>query len=39
MKKIAILYNLNRGNYEYETEFDSEITINRIYDSIKINMK
>ena len=35
MKKIAILYNLNRGNYEYETEFDSEITINRIYDSIK----
>ena len=35
MKKIALLYNLNRGNYEYETEFDSEITINKIYDSIK----
>ena len=35
MKKIALLYNLNRGNYEYETEFDSEITINKIYESIK----
>lgn len=35
MKKIAILYNLNRGKYEYEAEFDSEITINKIYDSIK----
>ena len=35
MKKIALLYNLNRGKYEYETEFDSEITINKIYNSIK----
>lgn len=35
MKKIAILYNLNRGKYEYETEFDSELTINSIYNSLK----
>lgn len=35
MKKIALLYNLNRGKYEYETEFDSEITINKIYDCLK----
>lgn len=31
MKKIALLYNLNRNKYEYETEFDSELTINSIY--------
>jgi D-alanine--D-alanine ligase len=31
MKKIAILYNLNRHKYEYETEFDSELTIETIY--------
>lgn len=31
MKKIAILFNLNRNRYEYETEFDSELTINSIY--------
>ena len=35
MKKIAILYNLNRNEYEYETEFDSEYTINSIYDALK----
>ena len=35
MKKIAILYNLNRNQYEYETEFDSEYTINSIYDVLK----
>ncbi len=34
MKKIVILFNLNRHKYEYETEFDSEYTINSIYDSI-----
>lgn len=32
MKKIALLYNLNRNQYEYETEFDSELTINSIYE-------
>lgn len=31
MKKIVILYNLNRGQYESETEFDSELTINSIF--------
>ena len=35
MKKIVLLYNLNRGKYEYEAEFDLEITINKIYDCIK----
>ncbi len=35
MKKIAILYNLNRGKYEYETEFDSKLTINSIYKALK----
>ena len=34
MKKIAILYNLNRGKYEYETEFDSKLTINSIYKAL-----
>ena len=37
MKKVAILYNLNRGQYEYETEFDSELTIDSIYESLKDN--
>ena len=32
MKKIALLYNLNRNQHEYETEFDSELTINSIYE-------
>ena len=31
MKKIAMLFNLNRHQYEYETEFDSELTIDSIY--------
>ena len=35
MRKIAILYNLNRREHEYESEFDSENTINSIYDALK----
>ena len=31
MKKIVLLFNLNRHRYEYETEFDSELTIDSIY--------
>ncbi len=31
MKKIALLFNLNRQQFEYETEFDSELTIDSIY--------
>lgn len=31
MRKIAMLFNLNRHQYEYETEFDSELTIESIY--------
>jgi len=31
MKKIAMLFNLNRHQFEYETEFDSELTIESIY--------
>lgn len=31
MNKIVILYNLNRNQFEYEAEFDSELTINSIY--------
>ena len=27
MKKIVVLFNLNRHKHEYETEFDSELTI------------
>lgn len=30
MKNIVILYNLNRNEYEYESEFDSELTISSI---------
>ncbi|MDR1300765.1 MAG: ATP-grasp domain-containing protein [Candidatus Nomurabacteria bacterium] len=37
MKKIAILYNLNRGNYEYEAEFDSELTIDSIHNALTNN--
>lgn len=37
MRKIAILYNLNRNEYEYETEFDSENTINSLYNALKNN--
>jgi D-alanine-D-alanine ligase len=35
MKKIVLLYNLNRNKYEYETEFDSELTIDSIYNALK----
>ena len=38
-KKVAILYNLNRGKDEYETEFDSELTINSIFNALKDNYK
>lgn len=31
MKKIVLLFNLNRHQHEYETEFDSELTIDSIY--------
>ena len=34
MKKVALLFNLNRQQYEYETEFDSELTIDTIYNSL-----
>lgn len=37
MKKIVILYNLNRNQNEYEAEFDSELTIDSIYNCIKNN--
>lgn len=33
--KVVILYNLNRGKHEYETEFDSENTINSIYKALE----
>lgn len=35
MKRVVILYNLNRNQYEYETEFDSELTINSISEALK----
>lgn len=35
MKKVVILYNLNRNGHEYEAEFDSELTIDSIFDSLK----
>ena len=34
MKKIVLLYNLNRHQFEYETEFDSELTINSIQNAL-----
>lgn len=34
MKKIAMLFNLNRHQFEYETEFDSEYTIDSIYNTL-----
>ena len=37
MKKIAILYNLNRKEHEYETEFDSEYTIEALYKALSKN--
>ena len=37
MKKIVLLFNLNRHQYEYETEFDSELTINSIYNVLSKN--
>lgn len=35
MEKIAILFNLNRHQFDYETEFDSPVTIESIYNSLK----
>lgn len=37
MKKIVILFNLNRHKFEYESEFDSEATIQSIFNSLKEN--
>lgn len=37
MQTIVLLYNLNRHEFEYETEFDSEITIDAIYNALKSN--
>ena len=34
MKKVALLFNLNRHQFEYETEFDSELTIDSIYNTL-----
>lgn len=34
MKKVALAYNLNRGQSEHEVEFDSQITIDRLIESI-----
>lgn len=34
MKKIVLLFNLNRNQFEYETEFDSELTINSIENAL-----
>lgn len=34
MKKVALAYNLNRGQSEHEVEFDSQITIDRLTESI-----
>lgn len=35
MQTIVLLYNLNRHEYEYETEFDSKLTIDTIYAVLK----
>ena len=37
MKKVVLLYNLNRHQFDYETEFDSEYTINSIYNALSKN--
>ena len=37
MKKIAMLFNLNRHQFEYETELDSEYTIDSIYNTLSKN--
>ena len=34
-EKIALLYNLNRHQFEYETEFDSEYTIDSLENALK----
>ena len=39
MKSIVILYNLNRHTFEYEAEFDSNVTINSIFNALKDNYK
>ena len=31
MKKVAMLFNLNKHQFDYETEFDSEYTIDSLY--------
>ena len=35
MEKVVLLFNLNRHQFDYETEFDSEYTIDSIYDALK----
>lgn len=37
MKKIVLLYNLNRHQFDYETEFDSQYTIDSLYNSLEVN--
>jgi len=39
MKKVALLFNLNRHQFEYETEFDSELTIDSIYNTLSKEYK
>ncbi|MDR3150824.1 MAG: hypothetical protein LBU14_04435 [Candidatus Peribacteria bacterium] len=36
-KEVALLYNLNRGQNVYETDFDCELTINTLYKTINEN--
>lgn len=35
MKKIVLLFNLKRNQFEYEAEFDSEQTVNRIEQALR----
>ena len=37
MKKVAVLYNLNHYEHEYEAEFDSQVTIDAIENALKDN--
>lgn len=39
MKKVVLLFNLNRHKHEYETEFDSELTIDSIYNVLSKKYK
>lgn len=34
MEKVVLLFNLNRYQFDYETEFDSEYTIDSIYNAL-----